>query len=166
VAGVNLGIHDEKSAGGAEVPWECKMQSGECRRAINGSGREKAPAVARLWRGKQKAQKQSNCFMAPWRDYAIAPGFSRSHLMGKRHGQRNDWQRNGAPLWAGGAVEMARFEMLSAAINGDGREKKTPTVAKRPPSLKLRRDKSAVALLDLGGTGWRGKQKAQKQRSF
>jgi hypothetical protein len=67
VAGVKIEIHDEKLAGGGEVPRECKRQNGECRPAINGISREKA----------QMPHKQRTFCMARWRHDAIATGISR-----------------------------------------------------------------------------------------
>jgi len=118
------------------VPRECKMQSGECRlaiergprrtgcrrlngsasscmkalsAAINGISREKAPAVAKfppslkLWRtgppSPRRDKKQGEFSAGRGRDYAIATGISRCRLMGKRHGQGNDGQRNGRKGW-------------------------------------------------------------------
>jgi hypothetical protein len=60
VAAAKIETDEEDWADGAEVPRQCRMQSGECKPAINGISREKARAVATLWRGKQKAQKQLN----------------------------------------------------------------------------------------------------------
>jgi hypothetical protein len=47
VAGVKIETDEEKLAGGAEVARERKMQSGECRPAVNGISREKASAFAK-----------------------------------------------------------------------------------------------------------------------
>jgi hypothetical protein len=70
--------------------------------------------------------------------------------------------------WAGGAGgirlrqgygatsrhdRLARFGLVSAAINGISREK-APAVAKLPPSQSY------------GATRWHGKQKAHRQRGF
>jgi hypothetical protein len=63
VAGVKVEIHDEKLAGGAEGMARFERVSV----AISGNSREKTPTVAKLWRGRQKAQKRRNCLMASQR---------------------------------------------------------------------------------------------------
>jgi hypothetical protein len=107
VEGVKIEIHKGKLAGGAEVMGRFELWSV----AAEGNGREKAPAVARLWRGKQKAQKERNCFMARSRDDTIATGISGCRFMGKRLGQGNDWQRNGAPLVLSGSEWFTWFRI-------------------------------------------------------
>jgi hypothetical protein len=119
LAGVKVETDAEKLAGEGEVPWECKMQNGECRPGINGIRREKT-RKARRGRGAAKVfeqertekterknfaknalfldlalQKRRNCFMAHERDYTVLPGFSRCRLTGQSHGQRKDCQRDG-----------------------------------------------------------------------
>jgi hypothetical protein len=92
MAGVKIETDDEKLADGEEASARFEPLSG----AINGISREKASAVARLWRGKQMARKHRSFFMAHGRNYKVLRGFSRRFFMGQRRGQGNDGQRIGA----------------------------------------------------------------------
>jgi hypothetical protein len=116
--GVKIEIDDEKWAGGVEGPGKRKMQSGECRPAINGISSEKAP----------KARKKRTLVAARGRDEfgrrgtAALPTDVRRSFMGKRHGHGNDWQRNGRKaaksVRIGVKEYAARFRLEVLALGG------------------------------------------------
>jgi hypothetical protein len=118
VQGVKIEIDEEKWAGGVEVPRRCKMQSGECRPAINGISREKAP----------KARKKRTLVAARGRDEfgrrgtAALPTDVRRDFVGKSHGLWNDWQRNGRKATKSPRIGVkeypARFRLEVLALGG------------------------------------------------
>ncbi len=104
VAGVKIEIDGERWVGGVKVPRECKMQSGECRPAINGISRETA----------QKAQNSRNFEMGRWQDRRFEAGFS-----------------EGSPTWklafvfrAGGGLMGGSMKKRQATIRRVTRETK------------------------------------------
>ncbi len=120
-------VDDERLAGGEEArrqhqPWSAAMSGNHREKTIS---LELRPPSPRLRRSK----KQGNVRRARWRDYAVVREFSRCRFMGQRHGHGN-----------GGS--------FSTAMNGNERERTLAVAvasefATLPPSLKLRRDKSA-----------------------
>jgi hypothetical protein len=90
VTGVKVEKHDEKWRGGAEDRKRFERWS----EAMNGIDREKAPAVARLWRGKPTVAK--GIFVAFGRGYAVIRGFSRCRRTELRRG--NDGPRKGRKI--------------------------------------------------------------------
>jgi hypothetical protein len=66
-----------------------------------------------------KRIRHADVRMAHGRDYTLLQGFSRCRFTGQRHGQGN-----GAPLVADGSEWFTCWELVSAAINGENREKR------------------------------------------
>jgi hypothetical protein len=122
VAGVKIEIDDEKGAGGVEglerLDLLCVAVEGIREKtqppSLKASARQDG-ATSR--RGKQKTDNSRNFDMGSRKDDRSEAGFSGRQLVGKSHGQ------NGSPLVADGSEWFTWFELWSAAINGNGREK-------------------------------------------